>query len=102
MMIKEAQIRMLANADSYGNLKAKSYLRLALHEPIIPEFVFEVKPITNNSESLVLNSEELNSILIFPNPTNTGSFSINLPLNAAQIKVEVFNNLGQVVYINNA
>lgn len=98
----EAQIRSLANADAYGNLKAKSYLRLALQEPIIPNTVYEVKRISGDSESLVTNSEKVNSILIYPNPTLDNRFKIMLPNFIESSEIQVFNNLGQVVYFNNA
>lgn len=93
----EAQIRMLANADNYGNLKAKSYLRLALQEPIIPNTVYEVSELdkleNQKAEEIIIESKAS----IFPNPTQTNILNVNLPNSINQGKLEIYNNLGQQV-----
>jgi len=72
------------------------YLHLDKHGCLTPGC--EVNDVTVEE----VNFDKLSEVEVYPNPTNTGSLSIKLSLKATQIKLEVFNNLGQSVYFNNA
>jgi hypothetical protein len=94
----EKQIRNISLAEDYGNLKAKSYLRLAKQEPIIPELFITNQETQNVAESPYEKISNHEKLLIFPNPTTTNSFTLTLPPKVTKGQVRIMNNLGQVIF----